>query len=58
VLFAASIASALQAPPRILGIADAAFRFSVIEKSRAFYEDLLGFAKPFSLTNPGGSLSL
>jgi len=52
------MASALPEPPRILRIADAAFRFSDIEKSRTFYEDFLGFAKPFSLTNPGGSLSL
>ncbi len=59
VLFAAFIASAQQpARPRILGIAHAAFRVSDIEKSRAFYKDFLGFAEPFSLSNPDGSLSL
>jgi catechol 2,3-dioxygenase-like lactoylglutathione lyase family enzyme len=59
VLFAAFIASAQQpARPRILGLAHAAFRVSDIEKSRAFYKDFLGFAEPFSLSNPDGSLSL
>ncbi|HLN03114.1 MAG TPA: VOC family protein [Bryobacteraceae bacterium] len=44
--------------PRILGIAHVAFHVSDIEKSRAFYKDFLGFAEPFRLDNPDGSLSL
>jgi len=44
--------------PRVLGIAHAAFRVSDIERSRAFYKEFLGFAEPFKLDNPDGSLSL
>jgi len=49
-----------QAPerPRIVGLAHVAFRVGDIEKARAFYEDFLGFAEPFSLNNPDGSLSM
>ena len=46
------------ARPRILGIAHVALRVSDIEKSRAFYEQFLGFAEPFSLNNPDGSLAM
>ena len=58
VMLAACMASAQPARPRILGIAHAAFRVSDIEKSRSFYKDFLGFAEPFFLNNPDGSLSL
>jgi lactoylglutathione lyase len=58
VLLAACMGNAQPARPRILGIAHAAFRVSDIEKSRTFYKDFLGFAEPFSLSNPDGSLSL
>ena len=44
--------------PKILGLAHVAVRVSDIEKSRAFYKDFLGFAEPFHLDNPDGSLSL
>jgi len=44
--------------PRLLGLAHVAFRVSDIEKARAFYKDFLGFAEPFKLDNPDGSLSL
>src|SRR5216683_4653886 len=44
--------------PRILGVAHIALYVSDIEKSRAFYKDFLGFAEPFQLDNPDGSLSL
>jgi len=55
----ASLAQA-QAPerPHILGIAHVALHVRDIEKSRAFYKDFLGFAEPFRLDNPDGSLSL
>ena len=44
--------------PRILGIAHVAFSVSDIEKARAFYEEFLGFAEPFSLKKADGSLDL
>jgi lactoylglutathione lyase len=55
----ASLATA-QAPPRprITGVAHIALYVSDIEKARAFYKDLLGFAEPFRLDNPDGTLSL
>jgi len=59
------LASALMAPaadqlprPHILGLAHVAFRVGNIETAREFYEKFLGFAEPFSLTNPDGSLAL
>jgi catechol 2,3-dioxygenase-like lactoylglutathione lyase family enzyme len=49
-----------QAPPRprILGLAHVALFVHDIDRSRAFYKDFLGFAEPFSLKNPDGSLHL
>ena len=47
-----------QSRPPITGIAHAAFFVSDIDKARAFYKDYLGFAEPFDLKNPDGSLSL
>lgn len=44
--------------PRILGLAHVAFRVGDIEAAREFYEKFLGFAEPFSLNNPDGSLAL
>jgi len=44
--------------PRILGVAHIALFVSDIEKSRAFYKDLLGFDEPFKLDKPDGTLSL
>lgn len=41
--------------PRILGIAHVAFYVSDLEKTRAFYEDFLGYAEPFSLKRPDGA---
>lgn len=59
-LLPAALLAHAQSPerPRILGIAHVALHVSDIEKSRAFYKDFLGFAEPFQLTNPDGSLSL
>jgi catechol 2,3-dioxygenase-like lactoylglutathione lyase family enzyme len=42
----------------VLGVAHIALFVSDIERSRAFYKDFLGFAEPFSLPKPDGSLSL
>lgn len=44
--------------PRITGLAHVAFRVGNIETAREFYEKFLGFAEPFSLTNPDGALAL
>jgi lactoylglutathione lyase len=58
VAFAFTLLAHAQERPRILGIAHVALHVSDIEKSRAFYKDFLGFAEPFELTNPDGSLAL
>jgi lactoylglutathione lyase len=55
---AQEISPAVNPRPRILGIAHVAFSVSDIEKSRAFYEEFLGFAEPFSLKKADGSLDL
>jgi lactoylglutathione lyase len=44
------------APAHILGVANAALYVHDVTPSRKFYGDFLGFAEPFSLTNPDGSL--
>ena len=44
------------APAHILGVANAALYVHDIAQSRQFYGDFLGFAEPFSLTKPDGSL--
>jgi lactoylglutathione lyase len=44
--------------PRITGVAHIALYVHDIEKSRAFYKDFLGYAEPFSLNKPDGTLSL
>ncbi len=41
-------------PPRVLGIAHVAFRVSDMDKAELFYESLLGYQAPFSLTDSGG----
>lgn len=40
-------------PPRVLGIAHVAFRVSDMDKADLFYESLLGYQAPFSLTDSG-----
>jgi catechol 2,3-dioxygenase-like lactoylglutathione lyase family enzyme len=49
-------ADAPVARPRILGVAQVAFQVRDIERSRKFFGEFLGYAEPFSLTNPDGSL--
>jgi catechol 2,3-dioxygenase-like lactoylglutathione lyase family enzyme len=44
--------------PRILGVADAALYVHDLALSRQFYGDFLGFAEPFTLKNPDGSVHL
>src|SRR6476646_2947997 len=48
------------APPRpkIVGLSHIALYCHDIDKSRAFYKDFLGFAEPYSLPNPDGTLHL
>jgi lactoylglutathione lyase len=58
-LFVACLAAAPAPRPfRILGVSHAALLVSDVERSRAFYKDFLGFAEPFQLNQPDGSLSL
>lgn len=44
--------------PKILGVAHIALFVADVEKSRAYYKNLLGYEEPFQLKNPDGSLSL
>jgi len=46
------------ARPHINGLAHVAIYAHDMEKSRMFYRDFLGFAEPYSLNNPDGSLSM
>src|SRR5215475_6385782 len=46
------------ARPPITGISHIALYCHDIDKSREFYKDFLGFAEPYSLKNPDGSLRL
>jgi catechol 2,3-dioxygenase-like lactoylglutathione lyase family enzyme len=61
-LLAAAPAVGLSVPvptrPPILGVAHIAFYAHDLNRSRAFYEDFLGFAEPFSAHNPDGTLRL
>lgn len=54
----ASALLAAQPRPKITGISHIAVLVSDVEKSRAFYKEYLGYAEPFDLKNPDGSLSL
>ncbi len=44
--------------PHIMGLSHVAFYVHDIEKTRAFYKTFLGFAEPYSIKNPDGSLHL
>jgi lactoylglutathione lyase len=44
--------------PQIVGLSHIALWVHDIEKTRAFYKDFLGFAEPYSLKNPDGTLHL
>src|SRR3954463_16336941 len=44
--------------PHIVGISHIALYVHDIAKSRAFYKDFLGFAEPYSLNQPDGTLKL
>jgi catechol 2,3-dioxygenase-like lactoylglutathione lyase family enzyme len=46
------------ARPPIIGLSHIALYCRDIDKSRAFYKDFLGFAEPYSLPNPDGTLHL
>ena len=55
VLLLSFVADAQQRP-RITGVAHVAFFASDLDKTRAFYKDLLGYQEPYDLKNPDGSL--
>src|SRR5438067_13507794 len=44
--------------PPILGLSHIALYVHDLDKSRAFYKDFLGFAEPYSLKNPDGTIHL
>ncbi|MBI4904457.1 MAG: VOC family protein [Acidobacteria bacterium] len=44
--------------PKITGVAHIALFSTDIEKTRAFYRDMLGLGEPYSLSNPDGSFSM
>lgn len=44
--------------PKIVGLAHISLYAHDCERSRAFYHDFLGFAEPYTLKNPDGSLSM
>src|ERR1700733_5323181 len=44
--------------PHITGLSHIALWVHDMEKTRAFYKDFLGYAEPYSLKNPDGSLHL
>src|SRR5436305_10971416 len=46
------------ARPPITGLSHIALYCHDLDKSRAFYKDFLGFAEPYSLPNPDGTLHL
>ncbi|MEK7996293.1 MAG: VOC family protein [Planctomycetota bacterium] len=58
VLLAGAAALGAQSRPKILGVSHIAVLVSDVDKSRAFYKDFLGYAEPFDLKNPDGSLNL
>ncbi|MBC7925185.1 MAG: VOC family protein [Bryobacteraceae bacterium] len=57
-LVAAMLVSAQPQRPRITGVAHVALSVHDIEKSRAYYRDLLGYEEVFSLTGADESLSM
>jgi catechol 2,3-dioxygenase-like lactoylglutathione lyase family enzyme len=44
--------------PHILGLAHVAFRVSDLSKTGAFYENVLGYAEPFSLSEENGQTAI
>ena len=44
--------------PHILGVAHVAFRVSDLDKAGAFYENVLGYAEPFSLNEENGKSTI
>jgi lactoylglutathione lyase len=44
--------------PRVLGISHVALFVKDVEQSRAFYKDFLGYAEPYSVSDPDGKLHL
>lgn len=53
-----ALAAQAQTRPRILGVSHYAIYTSDVAKARTFYKDYLGYAEPYDLKNPDGSLSL
>ena len=57
-LFAQSTAQRPIQRPKIIGISHIGFFVSDLPKARNFWEDFLGYAEPYDLKNPDGSVSI
>ena len=54
---APSVQPAAQTPVPLLGIAQVTFKSSDLSKSRAYYQDVLGFQEAFTVTDSAGVTS-
>lgn len=57
-LFAQSVAQPPIQRPQILGISHVGFFVSNLPAARTFWEDFLGYAEPYDLKSPDGSISI
>ena len=59
-VLAASVLAGAEGPkrPRIMGVAHIALFVRDVEQARAFYGGMLGFAEPYRLDNPDGTLAM
>lgn len=58
VFFATTLAAQTPKRPRILGVSHIGLLTHDFDKSRAFYDQFLGFEEPYNLKNPAGSMSM
>ena len=58
VLWASTVGADEAKRPRIMGVAHVALYVHDVGRSLAFYKDFLGYAEPFRLEKPDGSLQL
>ncbi|MGC2661635.1 MAG: VOC family protein [Bryobacteraceae bacterium] len=56
--FATALFGGIPVRPHIIGVAHVSLYAANFEKSRAFYGSFLGFAEPYSLKKPDGTISM